>query len=68
MWMRAASVSDVGRIDGIDQAFYRLHPDSMTRTIHAGERLCAGARGTFIQVAQDRFLQHAREHGDPSRR
>ena len=37
-------------------------------TIHAGERLCAEARGTFIQVAQDRFLQHAREHGDPSRR
>jgi hypothetical protein len=38
MWMRAACVSDVGRVDGVDQAFYRLHPDSMSHTIHTGER------------------------------
>jgi hypothetical protein len=36
MWLRAASVSDVGRVDDVDQAFYRLHPDSLTRTVHAG--------------------------------
>ncbi|HZP28402.1 MAG TPA: PaaI family thioesterase [Acidimicrobiia bacterium] len=32
-------------------------------TIHAGERLCAEAEGVFIQVPQDRFVQHALEHG-----
>jgi Glycosyl transferase family 2 len=36
MWLRAAAVSDVGRIRGADQACYRTHPLSMQRTIHAG--------------------------------
>ncbi len=30
MWLRLAAISDVGRVDGPDQAFYRLHPDSIT--------------------------------------
>ena len=38
MWIRAASASDVGRVDGVDQAFYRLHRDSMSHTIHADDR------------------------------
>ncbi len=36
MWLRAAAVSDVGRLRGVDQACYRTHPLSMQRTIHAG--------------------------------
>lgn len=33
MWLRAAVVGDVGRIEGADQAFYRQHPDSLTRAL-----------------------------------
>lgn len=36
MWMRAAAVADVGRVNGVDQAYYRVHPLSMQRTVHAG--------------------------------
>jgi hypothetical protein len=36
MWLRAAAVSDVGRVRGVDQACYRTHPLSMQRTVHAG--------------------------------
>ncbi|MGY5788799.1 glycosyltransferase family 2 protein len=36
MWLRAASVSDVGRVKGADQACYRMHPLSMQRTVHSG--------------------------------
>lgn len=35
VWMRCAAVADVGRVDGIEQAFYRLHPAQMTSTIHS---------------------------------
>ena len=36
MWLRLASVADVGWIAGADQAFYRIHGASFQRTIHAG--------------------------------
>ena len=36
MWMRMAAVADVGRVDGPDQAWYRVHPQSLQRTVHAG--------------------------------
>jgi hypothetical protein len=36
MWMRAASVADVGRVNGPGQGYYRVHADSMQRTVHAG--------------------------------
>ncbi len=36
MWMRIASISDIGRVNGTDQAYYRTHAQSMQRTIHAG--------------------------------
>ena len=36
MWLRLAVVSDVGRINGVDQGYYRVHPDSMQRTVNAG--------------------------------
>jgi hypothetical protein len=36
MWLRAASVADVGRVNGAAQGCYRVHPQSMQRTVHAG--------------------------------
>ena len=36
MWLRAASVSDVGRVNGPGQAYYRVHEQSMQRTAFAG--------------------------------
>lgn len=36
MWMRAAAVSDVGRVNGPVQAHYRIHPQSMQRTTYSG--------------------------------
>jgi hypothetical protein len=36
MWLRLAMVSDVGRINGVDQGYYRVHPNSMQRTVNAG--------------------------------
>ena len=36
MWMRAALMGDVGRVNGAAQAYYRVHDDSMQRTTYAG--------------------------------
>lgn len=33
MWLRLAAIADVGRINGADQGYYRLHPDSWQRTM-----------------------------------
>lgn len=37
MWIRIASVSNVGRINGADQAYYRVHANSMYRTLYASQ-------------------------------
>jgi hypothetical protein len=36
MWIRLAAVADVGLLGGVDQAFYRVHAESMTRSVFAG--------------------------------
>jgi glycosyltransferase involved in cell wall biosynthesis len=36
MWLRAASVSDIGRVNGVDQAYYRIHEASLQRTRYKG--------------------------------
>lgn len=33
MWLRAATVAGVGRIEGADQAFYRVHSGSLSHTL-----------------------------------
>ena len=33
MWLRAATVADVGVVEGADQAFYRRHVDSLSRAL-----------------------------------
>lgn len=36
LWLRLAAVAPVGHIAGVDQGYYRVHPNSMQRTINAG--------------------------------
>jgi glycosyltransferase involved in cell wall biosynthesis len=65
MWLRAATVSDVGRVNGSAQAFYRIHLNSMQRTTYAGHaidlegRLAAFQKllvGPGARVANDEAL------------
>ena len=55
MWLRIAAVSDIAYVRGV-QAFYRVHPISMMRTVY---------RGSFFDLRQrkaafDAFFQHHR--------
>jgi hypothetical protein len=51
MWLRASAVADVGRVNGANQAYYRIHPDSMQRTINAGHLTdLEGRRAAFESV------------------
>jgi glycosyltransferase involved in cell wall biosynthesis len=51
MWLRLASVSDVGRINGVDQGYYRVHPDSMQRTVNSGPLVdLTGRRDAFLSA------------------
>jgi hypothetical protein len=36
MWMRLATLGDVGRVNGPDQAFYREHSQNMSKTVNGG--------------------------------
>jgi glycosyltransferase involved in cell wall biosynthesis len=51
MWLRLAAVSDVGFIRGVDQGFYRVHPDSMQRTENSGAlKDLLGRREAFLSA------------------
>jgi hypothetical protein len=51
MWMRAAAVGDVGRVNGPAQAYYRVHQSSMQRTTFAGHvNDLEGRRAAFEKV------------------
>jgi glycosyltransferase involved in cell wall biosynthesis len=51
MWLRLAAVSDVGRINGVDQGYYRVHPDSMQRTFNSGALAdLLGRREAFLSA------------------
>ncbi len=51
MWLRAAAVADVGRVNGPCQAFYRVHASSMQRTTYAGHVTdLEGRRAAFASV------------------
>jgi hypothetical protein len=54
MWLRAAAVCDIGRVNGTDQAYYRVHASSMQRTVHASF-LCdlQGRRDAFQSAFDD---------------
>src|SRR3974390_3474840 len=52
--MRAALVSDVGRINGADQAYYRVHRDSMMRTRYSDWLAdLAGRRDAFAAIVAE---------------
>ncbi len=51
MWMRAAAVSDVGHVDGPDQAYYRIH----TANMHINSFDGACARGALVDLQQRRL-------------
>lgn len=36
LWMRLSAVSDVGRVNGPDQGWYRIHPQSLRQNIDGG--------------------------------
>jgi GT2 family glycosyltransferase len=37
MWMRLAAHADVGYLRGVDQAYYRVHRESMSKVVFGGE-------------------------------
>ena len=64
MWLRIAAVSDVAYVREVPQAFYRVHPKSMMRTVY---------RGSFFDLQQRRdafeaFFRHCREYLDEGER
>ena len=44
MWLRAALIADVGRVNGADQAYYRVHEQSMLHTRFSGWLVDLAAR------------------------
>lgn len=57
MWMRFASHADVGYLKGVDQAYYRVHSASMSKTDFAGQLDDLRQRKAAYEVV----LEHA-EH------
>ena len=54
LWLRLATVADVGRVNGADQGYYRIHDQSMQRTIYAGVlRDLEERRAAFASVLLD---------------
>jgi len=51
MWLRAARTADVARVNGVDQAYYRLHPRSMQRTTYSRYLVDLDARLSAIDAA-----------------
>lgn len=61
MWLGAAMVSDIGYVGGADQAYYRVHAQSMSKTVNAGMVIDIQQRLlTFdVTLAGDRALTGA---------
>jgi hypothetical protein len=54
LWLRLASRGDVGRINGPVQGLYRVHEQSMQRTVHAGQLFgLRGRRDAFDAALTD---------------
>jgi len=70
-WMRVAAVSDVGHVDGADQAWHREHAASVSVTAASGRRTDLIERRTAFDVLFDGpggGLPRARELHDLARR
>src|SRR5438874_11851716 len=71
MWLRTAAVSDVGRVNGPDQALHRDHESSMSVTVGSGRILDLKERRTVYEVLFDgpgKLLPGADELHDRARR
>jgi glycosyltransferase involved in cell wall biosynthesis len=53
MWLRAASISDVGRVNGVEQAYYRYHRSNMHRTAQSGVLVDLRGRQNAFRSALD---------------
>jgi len=53
MWLRLAAVADVAFLRGRTQAGYRVHQDSLQRTVHAGAAVDLGERLAMFQHLAD---------------
>lgn len=53
LWIRAASISDVGRVNGPEQAYYRIHSENMHRTEMSGVLREAEARRDVFRSIGD---------------
>jgi hypothetical protein len=49
LWMRTAAVADIGRVGGVDQAYYRIHGENMSRTTYDVDRV-----GGLVRDLQER--------------
>jgi hypothetical protein len=71
LWMRAAALADVGRVNGPDQAFYRVHGSNMHLTDYAGQMVdMVEVRRAFDEffVAEGARLPRAAQLGAIARR
>lgn len=51
MWLRLAAIAPVGRINRVDQGYYRVHGGSMQRTVNAGLlKDFVGRRDAFLSA------------------
>ena len=60
MWMRAATVSDIGLLAGVDQAFKRIHADNMSLTRYEGMLTDLVERRRAFDEIVDRYRDQPR--------
>ena len=53
MWLRLAANADVGFIRGVDQAYYRVHPQNMSKVVSPLMQL--RQRRSVFEVALERY-------------
>lgn len=58
LWLRLAAVGDVGHIDDHYQGIYRIHGESMMRTVNSGPVVDLRGRLDAFAVLQDASFEH----------
>ena len=64
MWLRLATIADVGRVNGAHQGYYRLHPESWQRTM---SDFYLRDMERHRQIFAGLFREHGRELPDAER-
>jgi glycosyltransferase involved in cell wall biosynthesis len=65
MWLRIAATADIGRINGADQAYRRVHPSSMMHTRFSGLLVDTEER---VRAYSHHLEAHVNDDGDALRR